>query len=153
MRGTGIVKTMLSIAALLLAAGCGPSPNSSGDSEKAQPAKQMEPDASARLDQLIEQYAAGLRSDDDEGIQLNKVTAESYLQEIDSNRALLRQLSDIDSARLELEERIDQSFLIGLLESEIYSAEKRRIWENDASLYVPANQIGRLLEPEAVMRC
>jgi len=150
MRGTGIVKTMLSIAALLLAAGCGPSPNSSGDSEKAQPAKQMEPDASARLDQLIEQYAAGLRSDDDEGIQLNKVTAESYLQEIDSNRALLRQLSDIDSARLELEERIDQSFLIGLLESEIYSAEKRRIWENDASLYVPANQIGRLLEPEAV---
>ena len=39
--------------------------------------------------------------------------------------------------------------MIGLLESTIHTAEARRVWENDASLYVPAGEIGRALEPTA----
>ncbi len=48
------------------------------------------------------------------------------------------------------EASIDRRALIGFLEAEIYTAEHRRIWENDAALYIPARPIGRLLEPQAV---
>ena len=50
---------------------------------------------------------------------------------------------------LSREEDIDRRLMIGLLESTIHTAEARRMWENDASLYVPAGEIGRALEPTA----
>lgn len=104
---------------------------------------------SIQLDELIQQYADARPATSDR-TRLKDVSAEFHLQEIETNRQLLEQVSTIDAAQLDLEERIDQRLLIGLLESDIYSAEKRRIWENDASLYVPAAQIGRLLEPLSV---
>jgi len=109
----------------------------------------VEAGASVQLDKLIKQYADS-RAVESERTELRDVSVDFYLQEIESNRQLLNQVSAVDASQLALEERIDQRLLIGLLESETYSAEKRRIWENDASLYVPAAQIGRLLEPQSV---
>jgi len=138
------------IALIILLAACGDSTDSPDPITTDSPAQSTQANASAQLDELIEQYSTNARAVDDEGTQLDEVSADYYLQEIESNRQLLKQLNAIDANQLALEERIDQRFLVGLLESEIYGAEKRRIWENDASLYVPAAQIGRLLEPDAV---
>jgi uncharacterized protein (DUF885 family) len=101
------------------------------------------------LDELIQQYADG-RKGEDERAEFDEVTAESFLQKIESDRRLLEQTRAVDEGQLAHEEAIDRQLMIGLLETDIYSAEKLRIWENDASLYVPAGQIGRLLEPLAV---
>jgi uncharacterized protein (DUF885 family) len=108
----------------------------------------MEADASAELDRLIQQYADSQAAARDR-TKLRDVAAKAYLDEIESNRRLLKQLNAVDAGKLALEERIDHRFLTGLLESEIYSAEHRRIWEKDASLYIPARQIGILLEPQS----
>lgn len=104
--------------------------------------------ASSELDKLIKQYADSQAAERERN-ELRDVSADFYLQEIESKRLLLKQVRSVETTQLALEERIDQRFLIGLLESETFSAQKRRIWENDASLYVPAAQIGRLLEPQS----
>ena len=142
------------IASVLVLTGCGDpvdqsnqvAPDSSVNNTTAQI---VEAGASVRLDKLIKQYADS-RAAERERTELRDVSVDFYLQEIESNRQLLNQVSAVDATQLALEERIDQRLLIGLLESDTYSAEKRRIWENDASLYVPAAQIGRLLEPQSV---
>lgn len=103
----------------------------------------------ARLDALVVQFADA-RQGEDRRNELRDVSPAAFLQEIDANRQLLAQLRALDALELSNEENIDRVYLIGVLESEIYSAEKLRVWENDASLYVPARQIGRLLEPQAV---
>jgi uncharacterized protein (DUF885 family) len=104
--------------------------------------------ASSQLDALIQRYADD-QVDDDQDTELRDVSADAFLREIESNRQLLQQVSSVDPARLSKEERIDRRLLIGLLESDTYSAEHRRMWEKDASMYIPAGQVGRLLEPEA----
>jgi uncharacterized protein (DUF885 family) len=104
--------------------------------------------ASSQLDSLIKRYADA-QIDDDKNTELQDVSAGAFLREIESNRHLQQQVSSVDPGQLLIEERIDRRLLIGLLESDIYSAEHRRMWEKDASMYVPAGQIGRLLEPEA----
>ncbi len=108
----------------------------------------IEENASDQLDKVIERYAETKTAGRDRS-KLKDVTTDFHLQEIESNRQLLQQVSLINTASLTLEERIDHRLLTGLLESEIFSAEKKRIWENDAALYLPAGQIGRLLEPLA----
>lgn len=147
--------TSLLAVTVLLVSGCTDTADQSGEDSTAKPAKKATQSpvasASAQLDELIKQYASTVPPEEDEGSQkLKPVSAESYLSEIESNRQLLKRLKAIDTAQLALEARIDQQFLIGLLESEIYTAENRRIWENDASIYVPASQIGRLLDSQAV---
>ena len=134
-------------------AGCG---DSADQADAVEPAKQanaetqsMPLSASAELDKLIEQFAA-TQTDEDGRTELRDVSAESFLLEIESNRDLLQKVSAVDTTQLSHEERIDQRMMIALLESDIYTAEKTRVWENDASVYVPALEIGRLLEPQAV---
>lgn len=105
--------------------------------------------ASRRLDELIEAFAEDRRAED-ERTELRRVTAEAFLNEIDADRKLLEQVQAVDGSALPLEAAIDRKAIIGILESDIYTAGHRRIWENDGSLYVPARQIGRLLEPLAV---
>jgi len=143
----------LMIASVLLLAGCGDPEQQSNQAPSPAPSQAPSSDASqaasVQLDKLIKQYADS-RAADTERTELKDVSADFYLQEIESNRQLLEQVRAVDATQLALEERIDQRLLIGLLESEIYSAQKRRQWENDASLYVPAAQIGRLLEPQSV---
>jgi uncharacterized protein (DUF885 family) len=141
---------MLIVITVLMLNACGesggPPDQVQTDSKANEAAQSASANTSAGLDQIIKQYADS-QAAERESSELRAVSADSYLQEIDSNRQLLEQVKAVDTAQLALEERIDQRLLVGLLESDIYSAEKRRIWENDASLYVPAGQIGRLLEP------
>jgi uncharacterized protein (DUF885 family) len=141
---------ILMMASVLMLAACGDSVDQSApvatESEADNTAQSVDAGASTELDTLIEQYADA-QAAERERTELRDVSAEYYLNEIESNRQLLEQVRAVDTTQLALEERIDQRLLIGLLESETYSAEKRRMWENDASLYVPARQIGRLLEP------
>lgn len=104
--------------------------------------------ASTRLNSLIQQYADAHMAESDRSDRQD-VSADAFLREIASDRRLLERVRSVDSEQLSHAELIDRRLLIGLLESGIYSAEKRRLWENDAALYVPANRIGRLLEPQS----
>ena len=106
--------------------------------------------ASVALEPLIQQYADIERKDeDDEAGGLKDVSADGFRKEIDTRRQLLEKIRQIDATGLAREEDIDRRLMIGLLESTIHTAEARRMWENDASLYVPAGEIGRALEPTA----
>ena len=107
--------------------------------------------ASTALEPLIRQYAELERNEEDDeagGLRAD-VAAESFEQEIETRRQLLEKVRRIDSSGLSREEDIDRRLMIGLLEATIHTAQARRIWENDASLYVPAAPIGRGLEPTA----
>ncbi|MEO0997726.1 MAG: DUF885 family protein, partial [Pseudomonadota bacterium] len=143
--GVGRSATLV-LAVVLVAAGCGDSDRSPGDAAGLQEAAAA--DASSRLDSLIERYADA-RLGERRNAELPDLSADAFLEDIEADRQLLQQVSSIDPEPLSFEARIDRRALIGLLESDVYSAEQRRIWENDAALYVPAGRIGRLLEPEA----
>jgi uncharacterized protein (DUF885 family) len=131
------------IAAILLAlGGCG---------KKSEPAPVVTPSAaSIALEPLIQQCAELERKDeDDESVGLRDVSLQGFKKDIDARRQLLEKIRQIDAGGLSREEDIDRRLMIGLLESTIHTAEARRLWENDASLYVPAGEIGRALEPTA----
>ena len=106
------------------------------------------PSATEQLDEIIGEYAKA-QLDEDQNTEIPDVSAAAFQAEIDRNRALLERLRAIDSASLAFDEQIDHRFLTGLLESDTYSAEQRRMWEKDASIYIPAGEVGRLLEPES----
>ncbi len=123
-------------------AGCG---------KKQEPAPAPGPSASSvALEPLIQQYADLERKDeDDESGGLRDVSLDGFKKEIDTRRQLLAKIQQVDATGLSREEDIDRRLMIGLLESTIHTAQARRMWENDASLYVPAGEIGRALEPTA----
>jgi len=123
-------------------AGCG---------KKQQPAPAPGPSASSvALQPLIQQYADLERKDeDDESGGLRDVSLDGFKKEIDTRRELLAKIQQVEATGLSREEDIDRRLMIGLLESTIHTAQARRMWENDASLYVPAGEIGRALEPTA----
>ncbi len=123
-------------------------PSETAASEPEQHTVETPQTAAQALDKLIRQYADEQRNNDNRA-RLREVSADSFLAEIEANRTLLEAVRAVDPSGLSLEEGIDRKLLIGLLESEVHSAETRRIWENDAALYVPAYQIGRLLEPQS----
>jgi uncharacterized protein (DUF885 family) len=102
--------------------------------------------ASAQLDEVIQEFAK-VQLDEDQSTAVVDVSAAAFMAEIDRNLALLERVRAIDIASLSFEERIDQRLLIGLLDSDAHMAQTRRMWEKDASIYIPAGQVGRLLEP------
>lgn len=138
-----------------LFAGCGESadpPPPAAEATETAPAREdaAAGNGSAQLDALIQEYVEAQRSGNERsGSRLRDVSEEAFLREIEDDRRLLEAIRAVDAGQLEHEENIDRRLLIGLLESDIYSAGKRRLWENDAGLYVPANQVGRLVEPTA----
>lgn len=104
--------------------------------------------ASAQLDAVIQQFT-NVQLDDDQNTETQDVSAAGFLADIENNRQLLEQVNAIDASQLSFDENIDQRLLVGLLESDIYSAATRRMWEKNASIYIPAGQVGRLLEQES----
>lgn len=104
---------------------------------------------SADLEALIQQYAGMERPDEDESGGLRDMSAAAFEKEIEARRNLLEKVREVRAEGLSREEDIDRRLMIALLESSIHTAEARRIWENDAALYVPAGEIGRALEPTA----
>ena len=148
-----LLRLVLLTALSLALAACGkPGESTAPAQPESAPTTQAEPaaeSASAKLDRLISEFAES-RQGEEERSEMRDVSVESFLAEIESDRRLLQQLGAIDPGALVLEERIDRSYMIGVLQSEIYGAEERRAWENEPSLYIPAYQVGRLLEPQAV---
>lgn len=136
-----VIGTAVAAIAMSLA-GCG---------RKPEPAPAPGPSASSvALEPLIQQYAdLERRDEDDESGGLRDVSLEGFRKEIDTRRVLLEKIQQVEATGLSREEDIDRRLMIGLLESTIHTAEARRMWENDASLYVPAGEIGRALEPTA----
>jgi uncharacterized protein (DUF885 family) len=104
---------------------------------------------SAPLESLIQQYAAIERPDEEESGGMRDVSPAAFQQDIQTRRDLLAKVRQVSAEGLSREEDIDRRLMIALLESSIRTAEARRIWENDAALYVPAGEIGRALEPTA----
>ena len=104
--------------------------------------------ASVALESLIRQYVDAERARDEPG-ELPEVSAEAFLQEIAMQRQLLEKIRAIATDDLSPEQLIDRRLLIGRLETSVRSAENRRSWENDPSLYVPSRRIGMALEPQA----
>lgn len=145
------------LASCFLLAACensGDQARTAASEQELKPAAKIDPlaqnktaDASAQLDELVRRYVA-LKGADPEDTEPQAVAADAFVQSITSDRQLLQRVRAVDAGQLSNEERIDQRLMTGLLETAIYSAEKSRPWENDASLYVPANQIGRLLQAD-----
>jgi uncharacterized protein (DUF885 family) len=142
MKNGGVGAAIIAVAVTL--GGCG---------KKQEPAPAVTPSsASAALEPLIQQYAALERKaeeDDEAGGLRTDVSVEGFTKEIDAQRQLLEKVRQIDAGGLSRDEDIDRRLMIGLLEATIHTAQARRVWENDASLYVPAGPIGRALEPTA----
>lgn len=105
--------------------------------------------AAAALDPLIQEFVQLERRDEEESGGLRDVSAEGFQKEIDVRRQLLDKVRQLSKDGLTVEEDIDRRLMIGLLESSIHTSQARRIWENDPALYVPAQEIGRALEPTA----
>jgi uncharacterized protein (DUF885 family) len=127
--------------------------DTSTDTEAASPAAQVsqprpEQQHSTRLESLISKFVEARRARNDR-TKLPDVSADAFLADIAADRQLLEEISAVDPQNLSVPEKIDLRMMIGILESEIFSAERRRLWENDPSLYVPAYQIGRLISPMA----
>ncbi len=150
-----VASLSLAIMVALALAGCGDREAAKVTAVSEQPAPEAAsslveaaPSATQLLDDIIGEYAKA-QLDEDQSTEIPDVSAAAFQAEIDRNRALLDRLRAVESASLSFDERIDQRFLVGLLESDTYSAEKRRMWEKDAAIYIPAGEVGRLLEPES----
>jgi uncharacterized protein (DUF885 family) len=141
---------VIAIAGLL--AGCG-EPDSAPNEGAMPPAADDVSDfaagsKSAALTALIDQFV-DTRRENDERTGLREVSVQAFLDDIAEDRRLLDELRQVSAEGLSPEERIDRKLMIGILESETHSAEQRRMWENDPSIYVPARQVGVLLEPQS----
>lgn len=101
------------------------------------------------LTDVIEQYAVLTEVDQDGNGLLTDVSAGAFLKDIEAHRSLLQQAREVPANHLSLAADIDRRLVIGLLESSIKTAEARRIWENDPSLYVPVRSITSALEAVA----
>ncbi len=109
-------------------------------------AQKPEADVSpSRLESLINQYVETQRGQRGSGDAAD-LSAERFLREIDEEKAMLEALRSVDPQGLSLPERNDLRLLIGRLESSIYSAERRRSWENDPTMYLPTYRIARTLQ-------
>lgn len=104
---------------------------------------------STKLDELVDRYIAAEREEAGSRNGPADVSAASFQREIDEERELLTALLEVPADGLSLEKDIDRRLLIGRLSASVHTAEARRLWENDASLYLPSRQIGMLLEPAA----
>ena len=103
-------------------------------------------DSSEMLENLIQQYVDEQeRTDGRDPI----FTAGSFEADIESQRALLNKVQLVGTRGLTLEQDTDRQLLIGLLETDIRSAQVQRRWENDPAMYVPSRQIGLLMDPDA----
>jgi len=146
---------LLALSTLLMLSACSdsgapPAAESTAAAAPAEPAPVAEatPSATAQLDEIIREFSSR-QMDEDENTELPDLSVAGFQAEIERNRQLLERTRAIDPGALSFEESIDQRFLIGLLESDTHSAATRRMWEKDAQLYVPAGQIGLLLEPQS----
>jgi uncharacterized protein (DUF885 family) len=102
--------------------------------------------ANDKLRSLAERYIEMTREDErNEG--LPDVSAAAFGEEIASQSELLDELLAVPADALSSEQDIDRRLLIGLLKASIRSAEARRPWENDPTIYLPSRQIGMALEP------
>lgn len=104
--------------------------------------------ASGMLDSLIKQYAH-IEGAGEEPDELRNVSRSAFLEDIATRRQLLEKVRRVDASTLSEEQSIDRRLMIGLLDSSIHTAESQRIWANDPSIYVPASEIGRALEPSS----
>jgi uncharacterized protein (DUF885 family) len=100
-----------------------------------------------RLNLLSAQFVDERRAGERRGDRAD-YSADAFAREIEKQQQILEQLQAIDPEGLSLEQDIDLRLLTGIFRSDIHTAQKQRRWENDASLYVPGAQIGKLLEPE-----
>lgn len=118
------------LASILLMVGCGRDVNSPADAHRVIPGGHARTSggqgASKALDGLIRQYAEARREDEAPG-ELQALTAESFLQEIDGDRALLKAVRAVDPAPLTLAERMTfghaVDFLVERVRFERYAAE------------------------------
>lgn len=103
-------------------------------------------DGGGQLDELIERYVEALR---DEGNADPVFTRASFAAERESKSGLLQALQAIDSSELSLAQKVDQRYLLGVLETDIHTAQVQQRWANDPAMYLPARQLGKLLDPDS----
>jgi uncharacterized protein (DUF885 family) len=101
-------------------------------------------DSSSRLEAIIEQFVEKQQTRRGSA-EMADLSAETFLRAIDEEKVMLEELRTIEPSGLSLDQRIDLKLLIGRLESSIYSAEHRRRWENDPTIYLGIRGIARLM--------
>lgn len=116
--------------------------------------------AGATLEGLIEQYLshrweaspisateAGVAGYED---KLPDLSLEAIDRRVARERELLEALRALDLTQLSLEQQVDHQLLVGVLETSIREAERRRPWEANPSLYVPFQAIAGLMGKQAM---
>lgn len=111
-----------------------------------EPAESTSAPPSVDLDEVIDDYVAMDRRQDEEGGNLADMSAETFLGDIAKKEAMLERAKAVQTEGLGTSADIDRRLLIGLLESDIHTANARRIWENDAARYVPTRAVIGALE-------
>lgn len=101
---------------------------------------------SVRLERLIGEYVELVRS----GGSDDPIFRESEVSAVrDRKSGMLSSLRDIDASRLTRAQQVDRLFLIGVLESDLRTAAAQQRWATDPAMYVPARQLGKLLDPDS----
>lgn len=99
------------------------------------------------LERLSARYVDDRRPDAPKADRTD-LSASAFLEEIEGQRRELAQLLAIDPQGLSRDQDIDRRLLIGISRSDINTAETLRRWENDAALYLPSSDLGRLVGPD-----
>jgi hypothetical protein len=133
-----------------------------GSAQAADPVDAVSPTSQgeARLEALVQKYAVLELEDDDRSARafgrrasasqdgrLADVSTQAFEQGITSRRALLREVNALAPSSLTFDGQVDRRLLIGLLEASSHMAEAQRMWTLDPAIYLPAAEVGRILEP------
>lgn len=133
-----------------------------GSAQAANPVDAVSPTSQgeARLEALVQKYVVLELEDDDRSARafgrrasasqdgrLADVSTQAFEQDITSRRALLREVNALAPSSLTFDGQVDRRLLIGLLEASSHMAEAQRMWTIDPAIYLPAAEVGRILEP------
>lgn len=99
-----------------------------------------------RLESLIASYVESMRQ---EGSADPIFTESVFEAQSESKSAMLQSLLQIAPGALTREQQIDRAFLVGVLKSDLRTAQAQKRWANDPAMYLPARQLGKLLDPES----
>lgn len=102
--------------------------------------------AGQQLEELIAHYVESLRGEDNADPVFSSASRAAEHRSKSELLDALRQLAGSDLSRAQ---EIDRRYLAGVLETDIHTAQVQQRWANDPSMYLPARQLGKLLDPES----
>jgi uncharacterized protein (DUF885 family) len=142
-------RVCLLLLALALLAGCERQPAEVNSTEPAPDVQATDPaqQGNTELVAIVAAFLAGEQAGWRAPGQAGDKSAAAWLSEIEQRRALLLRLDALREAGLGRQQDIDRRLLSGILRADINTAQTRRRWANDPTLYLPTRALDALLDP------